>query len=87
MKHIITTTVLAIMTTIATAAELNVVPAVQQWTPGTGTFQGKDEIVFTSEGSDPAKPEGYIIDITGTQTFMLCPCSRWNKEHGGSYAG
>jgi hexosaminidase len=61
MKHIITSIILAVMTTIANADTLNVVPAVQQWTPSGGTMKpgAVEEKILT--GTAPAG--WYTIDI------------------------
>jgi len=60
---------------------LNVVPAVQQWTPGTGTCEARFQtdlniaksegaLILTPEGSDRTKPEGYIIESTAKQVII-----------------
>ena len=70
MKSQLLTIVMAMITTIATAAELNVVPAVQQWTPGTGTVQRDAKVVIVNEVTDQARPEGYIIEVTADKIII-----------------
>jgi len=48
MKSKLLTILMAMITTIAAAAELNVVPAVQQWTPAEGTFDASHAVFVTS---------------------------------------